>query len=51
MTMEAEKHIDSEIDALFCSTLWMRDTVPITTVDCFTLIYEGFGPHRFDGFL
>jgi hypothetical protein len=35
MIAEAEKHIDGEIDALFCLTLSMRDTVPLTTVDCF----------------
>jgi hypothetical protein len=35
MTAEAEKHMDGEIDALFCLTLWMWDMTPLTTVDCF----------------
>jgi hypothetical protein len=35
MTAEAEKHIDGEIDTLFCLTLGMRDTIPLTTVDYF----------------
>jgi hypothetical protein len=35
MTAEAKKHMDSEIDALFSSTLWMWDTVPLTTIDYF----------------
>jgi hypothetical protein len=38
MTAEAEKHIDGEIDTLFCLTLGMRDTIPLTTVDYF---FEG----------
>jgi hypothetical protein len=35
MTVEAEKHMDGEIDALFSLTLLMRDTVFLTTVDYF----------------
>jgi hypothetical protein len=35
MTAEAEKHMDGEIDALFCLTLLMRDTIPLTTIDYF----------------
>jgi hypothetical protein len=35
MTAEAEKHMDGEIDALFSLTLWMRDMIPLTTVDFF----------------
>jgi hypothetical protein len=35
MTMEVEKHMDGEIDALFCLTLRMKDMVALTTVDCF----------------
>jgi hypothetical protein len=35
MTAEAKKHMDGEIYALFCLILRMRDTVPLTTVDCF----------------
>jgi hypothetical protein len=38
MTTEAEKHMDGEIDVLFSLTLWMRDTIPLTTVDYF---FEG----------
>jgi hypothetical protein len=37
MTAEAEKDMDGEIDALFCLTLLMRDMVPLTTIDCFSL--------------
>jgi hypothetical protein len=37
MTVEAEKHMYSEIDALFSLTLLMRDMVPLTTVDYFFL--------------
>jgi hypothetical protein len=29
-----KKHMDGEIDVLFSLTLWMQDTVPLTTVDC-----------------
>jgi hypothetical protein len=35
MTVEVDKHMDGEIDALFSLTLLMRDTVPLTTIDCF----------------
>jgi hypothetical protein len=35
MIAEAEKHMDGEINTLFCLTLWMRDTIPLTIVDCF----------------
>jgi hypothetical protein len=35
MTAEVKKHMDGEIYALFCLTLRMRDTMPLTTVDCF----------------
>jgi hypothetical protein len=35
MTVEVEKHMDSEIDALFSLTLLMRDMIPLTTVDYF----------------
>jgi hypothetical protein len=34
MTAEAEKHTDGEIDSLFSLTLWMRDMLPLTIVDC-----------------
>jgi hypothetical protein len=37
MTAEVKKHMDGEIDALFSLTLWMGDTIPLTTVDCFFL--------------
>jgi hypothetical protein len=37
MTVEAKKHTDGEIDALFSLTLWMRDMVPLTIVDCLFL--------------
>jgi hypothetical protein len=37
MTVEAEKHMDGGIDALFSLTLLMRDTVPHTTIDYFFL--------------
>jgi hypothetical protein len=46
MTAEVEKNMDGEIDALFCLTLWIWDTVPLTTVDCFFL-----GFTLFDGVL
>jgi hypothetical protein len=35
MTVEAEKHMDSEIDALFSLTLLIRDTIPLTTIHYF----------------
>jgi hypothetical protein len=35
MTVEVEKHMDGEIDALFSLTLLMQDTIPLTTIDCF----------------
>jgi hypothetical protein len=35
MPAEAEKHMASEIDALFSLTLLIRDTVTLTTIDCF----------------
>jgi hypothetical protein len=42
MTVEVEKHMDGEIDALFSLTLWMRDTIPLTTVDYFFLRFALF---------
>jgi hypothetical protein len=35
MTVEVEKNMDGEIDAIFSLTLWIQDTIPLTTVDCF----------------
>jgi hypothetical protein len=35
MAVEAKKHMDGEIDALFYLTLLIIDTMPLTTVDCF----------------
>jgi hypothetical protein len=37
MIAKAEKHMDSEIDALFYLALWMWDTIPLTTIDSFFL--------------
>jgi hypothetical protein len=37
MTAETKKHMDGEIDALFSLTLKMRDTIHLTTIDCFFL--------------
>jgi hypothetical protein len=37
MPAEAEKHMDDEIDTLFYLIWWMRDTIHLTTVDCFFL--------------
>jgi hypothetical protein len=33
MTMEAEKHMDGEMDALFSLIFLMRDTIPLITID------------------
>jgi hypothetical protein len=35
MTVEAGKHMDGKIDALFSLTLLIRDTVSLTTIDYF----------------
>jgi hypothetical protein len=35
MPVEAQKHMNDEINTVFCLTLGMQDTVPLTIVHCF----------------